>query len=212
MKEKKILKKLQQCLLKGNLRFSQIMKMGKKSSFTLVETILAISIGIMIVLSASGLYAAGSSAYKAGNVEKELVQNGRVALDRISRDIRQTGDIASALPKSEADIPSSEIMFRDGHDPENIRYIRYYLDGSDMRREIRFYYFDSDQKKTHVTWNSAGMSGESPVWEEEENSIIAENFSKLEFFGSPLVNIRLYLFKAGLPFNLASAVLGRNIN
>lgn len=183
-------------------------------SFTLIELIIAMGISIIIIASASGLYLAGTNAYKRGSIERELVQNGTVAIDRISREIRQANGIATVLPEDESGNQAGEIMFRDGHSQDGIQYIRYYLSGSNLYREVRFYYFSFDYAKTHVTWDSSGPSGEKTVWENPENGVqvVAENFSSLEFFGSPLVKMRFLLSKSNLTLNLASAVWGRNIN
>lgn len=183
-------------------------------SFTLIETIIAMGISTIIIASAAGLYLAGSNAYKRGSIERELVQNGFVAIDRISREIRQASGMATVLPEDESGEPAQEIMFRDGHNQTGIQYIRYYLSGSNLYREVRFYYFSSDYAKTHVTWDSIGVLEEKPVWENPEDGVqmVAENFSSLEFFGSPLIKMRFLLSKSNLTLNLASAVWGRNIN
>lgn len=185
----------------------------KKSSFTIIELLLAIGISSVILSSAAGLYLMGLNSFRKSAVERELIQNGRVAIERLSREIRQTGELAVSLPESESEA-LSEIIFRDGHDTSEINYVRYYLDGGDLYREFGYYYFSSDSEKNHVTYNSVDIGGSAPVWnvEDGQNQVVAENFSQIKFFGSPLVKIRMELSKAGTSLNLASAALGRNIN
>jgi len=182
-----------------------------KSSFTLIELLLSIGIAAIVLSCASGLYLMGVNAYKKASIDRELAQNGRILADRISREIRQTSEIATDMPETEEDL-SKEIMFRDGSDAESINYVRYYLDGSNVRRQVRFYYFSADADKKHVTWNSSDAGGESPVWDVESDDIVAENFSSIGFFGNPLIRMRFLLSKSGASLNIASAALGRNIN
>lgn len=176
----------------------------------MIELLLAIGIGSIVLASAAGLYLMGAGAYRKSAVERELAQNGRVAAERITREIRKTTEIAAALPENESE-KISEIMFRDSEETE-IKYIRYYLEGTMLRRQKKFYYFSSDPNKICVTWNSIGALGESPAIEIEGDEIAAENFLNIGFFGNSLVKMRFVLSKAGISFNLATAALGRNIN
>lgn len=185
--------------------------MRVKSAFTIVEFLMAVGIASVVLASAAGLYLLGMNANKKSRMERELAQNGRVAIERITREIRQTSEIATLLPEQESDNPCSEILFRDGQS-EEINYIRYYLEGDKLRRQEGFYYFSFDENKTHITWNSLGPGGESSQWEIERDEIAAENFLRVSFFGSPLVKMRFLLAKAEFKLNFASAVLGRNIN
>lgn len=182
-----------------------------KPSFTLIELLLSIGIALVVLSSASALYLMGLRAYRKAAIDRELSQNGRISVERISREIRQTGEIATIMPETEDSNLSGEIMFRNGCEGE-IKYIRYYLDGDKMRRQERFYYFSGDADKNHITWNSAGSGGESPVWEIITDEIVAENFSSIGFFGNSLVKMRFLLSKSDSILNMASAVLGRNIN
>ncbi|TRZ77655.1 hypothetical protein D4R87_02310 [bacterium] len=186
--------------------------MIKKNGFTMMETLLAVGIGTTIIAVAGSVYFMGVTTYRRKSLSAELVQNGRVAIDRMSREIRQTSEIAVDLPEEEIESLPSEIIFRNGHDAEEINYIKYYTDNGNLNREERFYYFSSDPDKTRVVCGAIGDSGEIPVWEVVKDQVIAENISNLGFFGGPLVHMNLILSKLDLNLYLATAVLGRDID
>jgi len=190
-----------------------MIKKDKKylTGFTMMETLLAVGIGATIIAVAGSIYFMGVKTYRIKNLSAELVQNGRIAMDRMSREIRQTSEIAVTLPAEEEESLPDEIIFRDGH-AEDIDYIRYYLNNGDLKREERFYYFESDAEKNHVICGAIGESGESPIWDTVKDQVIAENLSNLGFFGEPLVHIRLILSKLDVNLHLATAVLGRGID
>lgn len=181
-------------------------------SFTLIETLLAIGIASVILASSAGLYLMAVKASKKSRIEQELAQNGRIAAEKITREIRQTSEIASILPEIEPAIPYEELIIRDALQSEEINYIKYYLDSGKLRRQEGFYYFSFDENKNHVAFNISGPSGETPLWNILNDEIAAENFIKISFFGYPLVKMRFTLSKAEFSVNFASAVLGRNIN
>lgn len=187
------------------------MEIKKIQAFTMVELLLAVGIGAAVLASASGLYLTGANVCRKAAAERELSRNGRAAIERITREIRQAEEIAMVISQQEEE-SSSEIMLRSGQDENALAYVRYYLEGIDLRRQEGFYYFESDPEKTPVPWNAAGHSGENPLWEINEDEIAAENFSKIEFFGNPLVRMRFSLRKAGVEINLASAALSRNMD
>lgn len=92
---------------------------GEKSSrgFTLVEviTVTAIFMIIIGVIYSAILYS--QQSYAVGENVAEIIQNGRVIIERISREIRQAKEIITLLPEEEIN-PPSEIKFQDGHLPE----------------------------------------------------------------------------------------------
>ena len=189
------------------------MKKNKRylKGFTMMETLLAVGIGTTVIAVAGSIYFMGVKTYRMKNLSAELVQNGRIAIDRMSREIRQTSEIAVTLPADEEESLPDEIIFRNGQ-TEDISYLRYYLNDGNLKREERFYYFESDPEKSHVICGAIGESGESPKWDTVKDQIVAENLSNLGFFGEPLVHIRLVLSKLNVNLYLATAVLGRGID
>ncbi len=178
----------------------------------MMETLLAVGIGTTIIVVAGSIYFMGVKTYRRKSLSAELVQNGRVAIDRMSREIRQTSEIAVELPEEEIDDLPTEILFRNGHDAEEINYVKYYMSNGNLNREERFYYFESDPEKTHVVCGAIGEGGELPVWGVVKDQVIAENISDLGFFGGHLVHMKLMLSKLDLNLYLATAVLGRGID
>ena len=156
-------------------------KMSKKKSdgFTFGEILVAMTVSILIIGGAYTVYRIAQKSYQITLKKADLVQNARIVLDRMSREIRQATEIATELPPIPDDPnnpPVSEIMFEDGH-IEIIQYIIYSLEGTQMKRKIRAYYFGSSLPSSDgwVLHNAIDENGEPPNWEEIENHIIAEN-------------------------------------
>lgn len=87
-------------------------------SFTLVEVLVTISLFLIIVVTIYSVQAFSQKAYQRGEVATEIIQNGRVILERISRELRQAKYIVTLLPEISDDPefpPPAEILFQDGH-------------------------------------------------------------------------------------------------
>jgi len=94
---------------------SRFFKKNKNNAgFTLTELLLIISFILIITSAISGINFLSQRAYRAGEVITEINQNGRVILERMTREIRQTTEVVTELPEDEVD-PSEEILFQDGH-------------------------------------------------------------------------------------------------
>lgn len=93
------------------------MKQNKFSekSFTLAEVIIVIAIFCLLITSIYSIYLLNQKAYFAGESAAEIIQNGRVILERMIREIRQAKKIISIIPEEKADA-LDEIEFQDGHD------------------------------------------------------------------------------------------------
>lgn len=143
----------------------------------------------------------------------ELTQNNRVFLDRLSRELRQSVNIITALPPTNSDPlnpPAEQIIFQDGHNANQITYIRYYLNGANLMREHSAYYFNTD-KLTYVTYNSVDQNGQSALFKNLENNIIGEYFNQIKFWGAnDLVNIYLKLTKNTNTFEIETKAFARN--
>lgn len=90
----------------------------KKLAFTLTEIIVTITILILIIGSIFSLYIFTQRAYQEGELASEILQNGRVILERMVREIRQTDEIITSLPDvpdNPGNPPPEEILFKDGH-------------------------------------------------------------------------------------------------
>ncbi|MDO8668788.1 MAG: prepilin-type N-terminal cleavage/methylation domain-containing protein [Candidatus Buchananbacteria bacterium] len=184
----------------------------KNSGFSLVEIIIVISISLILFLIMSMVYYISQTTYNKTDTRAEITQNGRVILDRMIRELRQAQSVITILPADNSDPDSlpAEIKFLDGHNTSNIAYIRYYLDGQDIKREYSRYYFAGDQS-TDVYIYDTDQFGNPPVAEIIEDKIIGEYASDLEFWGNNLITINLYLIKGSENINISTSIYGRNL-
>jgi len=107
-------------------RFSQkksaYQKKAAKSGggFTLIEVLVTISVFLIVIVVIYSIQVFSQKVYRKGEMTTEILQNGRVMLERVSRDLRQAKYIATSLPEIPDDITfpaPSEILFQDGHLP-----------------------------------------------------------------------------------------------
>lgn len=99
-----------------------ISQISKKRGFTLIEAMAVIALIIVIFIPAYGLYNLGQRSYRDVSDKQEILQNGRVILDRLSREIRQAAKgpyywvdgEATKFPETPEDAVD-EIEFQDGH-------------------------------------------------------------------------------------------------
>jgi prepilin-type N-terminal cleavage/methylation domain-containing protein len=85
-----------------------------QAGFSLSEMIIAVAIFVLIIVVVYSVYILGQRGYQRGEEAAEVIQNGRVVLERISREIRQARDIITELP-AERTNPPAEIKIHDGH-------------------------------------------------------------------------------------------------
>ncbi len=190
-----------------------INKKNKFSGFTLLEIIASISLFTVIILLTTNIYLATQRAYNKNSNMAELTQNARVSIDRISRELRQSSSIITALPETNNDPsnpPTNQIFFQDGHNINQVTYLRYYLEDTNLMREHKAYYFNNEPS-VYVTYNSLDSGGSPPQEIILENRIIGEYFNELEFWGtSGLINIVLNLEKNQSVFDIETSVYSRN--
>ena len=170
-----------------------------------------VTVGIfaLVVLITGSLYSLAQTSYNASEDEMELVQNARVAYDRISREVRQSPEIATSLHPDPAS-STDEIMFQNGHDNEDINYIYYYLDGSELRRARLVYYFE-EEPDIYVKYSSTNEDGDSPQEDVLQDRVVGEYFQDIEFWGgNGLVHASSTLAKDKESFSLNSSVFSRN--
>lgn len=188
----------------------------KAAGFTLLEIIVSISLFTIVIILVSDLYLVAQRAYNKNSDTTELTQNARVSLDRISRELRQSANIITALPETETDPinpPASQIFFQDGHDIEQITYLRYYLSGTNLMREHKAYYFDQEPS-IYVIYNSLDQGGYKPKEKKVENpedQVVGEYFNELKFWGANgLINLSLNLIKNQNVFTVSTSIFSRN--
>lgn len=184
------------------------------SGFTVVEIVVSLTIATIIFLLVSSAYVISQQAYNQTDTKAELTQNGRVILDRMTREIRQARRISTNLPtdtSSPDDLPN-EIKFLDGHDISFKHYIRYYQSSTELKRQVIVYYFpasttyyvletDTDKDPPH----------DPPISSTTEDKVVGEFVDDIEFWGDGLVNINLYLSKNNISQIIYTAVFGRNL-
>jgi prepilin-type N-terminal cleavage/methylation domain-containing protein len=180
-----------------------------KKGFTLTEMIVAITIFVLIVVAIFSVQTLTHRAYREGENIAEITQNGRVILERMVREIRQAKEIVTELADEEAN-GTSTILFQDGNDLSTIRYIHYFKENREVKRQVIAYYFSPG---TYVSWDAKDENGNPPSVETlEEPRTIGEYVDTLNFWAGPgVINISLSLKKNNKTLNLRTKVLGRNL-
>lgn len=181
--------------------------------FTLIELIVSIAISVIVIVAVFALYFISQKSYTTASLEAELAQNGRIIMDRISRELRQAEEIVTRLPINDGDPnnpPKNELMFQNGHTPDPVQYIRYYQNSGELHRELSHYYFLSNPNQW-VKWNSLDENGNAPLRTVDEDRIKAEYVESISFYGDSLVTINLKTAKNGQTYSLQTKIRGRNL-
>ncbi|GAI52666.1 unnamed protein product, partial [marine sediment metagenome] len=105
----------EQLKMKTNVKMFKCLnvKMTERG-FSLAEMIVVIAIFGLIIVTVYLIYALNQRVYLAGEDMAEITQNGRVILERMTREIRQAKEIVTELPEEPVS-PPNEIIFQDGH-------------------------------------------------------------------------------------------------
>ncbi len=74
-------------------------KLFHQKGFTLTEIIIVVAIFSLIIVTVFSIYILNQQAYIEGEIKGEIIQNGRVILERMSREIRQARGIVTQLPE-----------------------------------------------------------------------------------------------------------------
>lgn len=82
--------------------------------FTLIEILITVFLSVIVATIIVASIVLGGRIYEDGREKIELIQNGRVVLNVLTREIRQAERIVTSLPDSEVSA-SEEIIFEDGH-------------------------------------------------------------------------------------------------
>ncbi len=182
------------------------------SGFTIIEIIITITIAFVILIIIYDVYLMSQKTFRLADTKLELIQNGRIVLDRLSRELRQTPDIVTKLPPTKEEIgfpPPNEIQFQDGHDASDIQYLQYSLFENILKRQ-RIAYFFPEESEIYVYWNAEDEFGGHPEVEILDDKIIAEYIENMSFYGTSLINIEIWLSKGDILEHLYTAVWGRN--
>ena len=180
--------------------------------FTLVEILIVIVVLVLVVGVIYAGYVLSQRAYREGEASAELVQNARVILERMTREIRQTREIVTELPVVMEEA-FSYIEFEDGHSAERYHYIRYFQEDSELKREVKAYYFVGAEE-TFVPWNAlpppGGSIAEVVI---EEAKTIGEFVTDLKLWAPEIrkVDIFITLEKGEKQTNLSTSIFGRNL-
>jgi len=184
-----------------------------QTGFTLVEIMVSLSLFVILILMVNTMYTLSQTAYSKNSHIAELTQNARVALDRLSRELRQSEIIVTALPPVDTDPanpPVNQIFFQDGHNPDITTYILYQISGTNLQRVHKAYYF-ADEPSAYVTYNSLDQNNNSPLELILSDLTVGEYFTDLKFWGAAgLINISLKLDKNTNSFELNTSVYSRN--
>ncbi|OGD57136.1 hypothetical protein A2V71_01730 [Candidatus Berkelbacteria bacterium RBG_13_40_8] len=196
------------------------LKAKLKRAFTLLEMVVTISLSLLLIGSLYSVYLTSYKSYRRSVNKAELNQNARIALERISRDLRQTERITTSLPPDDTDDMNpapSAIQFQDGHDTENIQYIKYLLSGNELRRQIIYYCFSATPETCPpadwVAWNAQDQYGDPPSeWiDPNKNVIKADKISSIKFYGIKLITTEIVAEDADSSYTYKTQILGRNI-
>ena len=185
-------------------------KIINNKGFTLTELLVSVIIAVLIIIIVGTIFVLNQKVLRKSNTKAELTQNSRITLDLMAREIRQANKIITSLPPddSDPDLVAHEIKFEDGHTVTQIQYIRYYLDSTDLKRQIIVYYFDTDSS-TYVyfdDFDAFGPATESIL----EDKIISENIYQINLYGIDNINIELTLQKKSEQVEMKTIINPRN--
>ncbi len=185
-----------------------IFEKAHQSGFTLIELLITIIIFVFVLITIYSAYILSQRSYFAIENSAEIMQNGRIVLERMAREIRQSREVITILPeKKENALP--EIIFEDGHIPDRHHYINYFLSEGAIKRKVLGYYVSGDPGRILVPINLANGALETIMIEEEKT--IGEYVEHLNFWGRGIINISVYLKKGGREIELYTKIFGRNL-
>ena len=178
------------------------------SGFSLVEVVVTIFITTLVIVTSYTILQLALKTKPRLQNRAEIVQNMRAIFDRFSRELRQANAILTTLP-------ANEIMFEDGHgnlDNAPLQYLRYYLSGTDLYREVRYYSFATDPG-THVRSTDTDVNGNPPTETIAENRLVGEYITALSFdLSNGNITIAATLNLNTETLTLTTNVAPRNLN
>jgi type II secretory pathway pseudopilin PulG len=195
------------------------MSILRKPAYTIIELLVAILISAILLAATVSTYGLFRRSINADQARASLSQNGRVAMDRITRELRLTPEILTTLPTSPSDTSVPEpnsIEFEDGYvastDPSYLTYHRYYLNGTTLEEDIKQYYFAS-APSVRVDAKSVDSSGNAPISSVISTQAIAQEVALFALYGSK--PLQVYITTTDLPsgqsYPLRTDVTPRNL-
>lgn len=189
-------------------------KFKTNRGFTLTELLVSIVILAIVTGAVFISYSLSQKAYREGERTAEITQNGRVILERITRELHQAREIATELSEEEPQdqvSPLGGIIFEDGHIEDPYNYIHYFKEEGKIKREVIAYYF-SGSPGIYVPWDSEPPLGQTLEIETiESTKTIGEYLTALKFWGSNLISIYLSLEKNDKKIDFKTKVFSRNL-
>ena len=181
-----------------------------KKGFTIIELLVSTTIMMLVLIIVASAFILNQKVFRLGNTQAELTQNARITIDLMSREIRQANNIVTTIPSDNSvpELVPHEIEFEDGHVTSQIQYVRYYLDSTDLRRQIIIYYFDSNPS-TYVRWDDTDPFG-GPNESTIEDKLIGEFFTGIDFYGPDAITIDVFLEKNNIDIDMQTVINPRN--
>jgi len=186
---------------------------GHKAGFTLIEALVSMSIGVMLLGAVLSIYVLAIRSLSSSENKSELTQNSRIIIERLTRDIRQARSRATIIPSEKDDPenpPPNYIELQDGHNSDTYQYIKYYLNGTDLRRQVIQYYF-SEAPETLVPYDSEDDFGNPPETNVIEDFLVGQYVSNIIYYGDTLIAVELTLQKSNNTRYTKAEINGRNL-
>ncbi|RKY34132.1 MAG: hypothetical protein DRP80_04990 [Candidatus Omnitrophota bacterium] len=165
-----------------------------KKTFTLIEVIITLAISIIIILTLSNLYFTGSELEQISNIKTELETTGRIALDIMTNELKNTTRTSSQNPSPNVTITSGP----------NQKQLRLYLPETDSEGNV---VVDEDGE---IIWDTNNpihyqyIPGQKELRRLEggEQRIICSNVSDVDFSDITLDN-SLYINEIKITLTLS---------
>ncbi len=184
----------------------------RKPGFTLIELIIALLISGILVGISTATYTLFRKSLNLDQSRAEIAQNGRIIIDRLSRELRQTNDVVTVFPATINDNSIAQpngIEFEDGN-ANDLSYRRYYVVNGTLKLDIKQYAFNYDPNH-RVVWNAVGTGGISPTPSVVSTTDVADHVQNLIFYGDNLLQIQINTVDSfNQTFTVRTTVLGRN--
>jgi len=188
-------------------------RIKNKSGFTLFEVLIAVTVGAVLLGLVLSIYSLSLRSLTSSENRSELTQNSRVIIERLTRDIRQTRQIATPLAATAGETSPAlpkELELQDGHVIDKIQYIRYYASGTDLKRQVKEYFFPAEPLIL-VTFDAVDDFGNPAQSRVLEDLLVGQYVSNIKFYGHNPVTAELYLQKGNNTHTTRTTLFGRNL-
>ena len=161
------------------------MSLRARPAFTLVEMLVAMLVSSILVGATASVYSLFRRSMAADQQKADFSQNGRIILDRLTRELRQSPLVVTDLPTGPLDtsVPQpASIEFENGH-ASDLAYYSYYLSGATLQLDVVQYYF-ATSPTVRVLNTATDAAGNPPVRNVISTTAIAEDVRSLAVYGS----------------------------